>query len=224
MEERGHEFSIDELQNPRARTLVHAYAQGFFPMVFERGGIIDWVRPLRRAVLPLDGLRISRSLRRQLRAGDFTIRCDTAFTQVMRCCAERHDGSETWIDDRLIRAFTELHELGGAHSVEAWRDGALVAGLYGVHLGGAFFGESMFVRPELGGSGGSKVCLVHLVAHLSRCGFALLDTQIANEHMAQFGVVEIPDEVFMGQLGAALARPVVWLPMKGLGTSSRSPG
>jgi leucyl/phenylalanyl-tRNA---protein transferase len=205
----------DELQRPRARTLVHAYAQGFFPMVFEPGGEIEWIRPHRRAVLPLNAFRVSRSLRRLVRRGAFDIRSDTAFAQVMRCCAERHDGEETWIDERLVRAFTELHELGGAHSVEAWRDGELVAGLYGVHLGGAFFGESMFIRPELGGSGGSKVCLVHLVEHLNRCGFRLLDTQIANDHMAQFGVREIPDARFMILLEQALAVSAPWRPFPG---------
>jgi len=202
----------DELQHPVARTLVVAYQQGFFPMVHERGGAIDWIRPMTRAVLPLDGLRVSRSLRRRLRSSPFEIRTDTRFEEVMRCCAARHDGSQTWIDERLIRAFCELHALGGAHSVEAWRGGHLVAGLYGVHLGSAFFGESMFVRPGLGGTDGSKVCFVHLVAHLRERGFTLLDTQIGNAHMASLGVVEMDDAQFMPMLEAALARGAGWQP------------
>jgi leucyl/phenylalanyl-tRNA--protein transferase len=118
--------------------------------------------------------------------------------------------NQTWIDERLITAYVGLHRRGGAHSVEAWRKGELVGGLYGVHVGAAFFGESMFVDVERGGTNASKICLVHLVEHLCRRGFLLLDTQFTNEHLEQFGCIEIPQEEYLHRLAEAIVRPTGW--------------
>lgn len=191
--------------------LIAAYAQGIFPMA-DPDGSIGWYRPTHRAILPLDGLRIPRSLRRTVRRGTFEITSDQAFPEVVRACAQRPAAVGSWIDDRFVAGYARLQRLGHAHSVEAWRRGRLVGGLYGVHLGSAFFGESMFVRPEEGGTDASKVCLVHLVAHLRARGFTLLDSQIMNDHMAQFGVIEITHARFVRRLRAALDRSAAWSP------------
>ena len=136
-----------------------------------------------------------------------------------QCAAPRAKRTQTWIDENLIAAYVDLHERGAAHSVEAWLDGALVGGVYGVHLGGAFFGESMFSRPELGGTDASKVCLVHLVELLRECGFALFDTQLSNRHLEQFNCIEIPRAAYLRMLQHALRHPARWPTTEVLGSS-----
>src|SRR6266496_3603021 len=181
--------------------VINAYAQGIFPMA-DHLGKIRWFAPDPRAILEHENLYISRSLRATLRKQVYEVNIDTAFESVMRRCAERED---TWINESFISTYTQLHYIGLAHSVEAWKDGELVGGLYGVSLGGAFFGESMFSRA----TDASKVCLVHLVEHLQERGYALLDTQIANPHMEQFGIVEIPCEEYLRRLEKALEMKVI---------------
>jgi leucyl/phenylalanyl-tRNA--protein transferase len=194
--------------------LLHAYRHGIFPMASGRRGRIDWYSPDPRAILPLDAFKASKSLRKRIRQGDYLITRDQAFSQVIRACAQPRPGHpETWINDEIIRAYDHLHTLGYAHSVEAWIEDAqtddkprLVGGLYGVALGGAFFGESMFSAA----TDASKVCLAHLVDHLNERGFTLLDVQITSRHMRQFGVIEIPRDQFMQRLAAALGKSAVW--------------
>lgn len=177
----------------------------------EPAGAIHWYSPDPRAILPLDGLHVPKSLRRRLQQEPFELRFDTAFEEVMRACAEpRPEREETWIDERLIEAYVGLHDQDCAHSVEAWLDGRLVGGLYGVSLGGAFFGESMFSRPEIGGSDASKICLVALVEALRAGGFELLDTQFWTPHLGRLGCVEIPRVEYLRALGSALERSARW--------------
>ncbi len=202
-----------DLQNPTPDLLMAAYQQGVFPMADSRTGELMWLSPDPRAVLPLDGLRVSRSLARVIRSERFELRRDTAFERVMReCAAPRSGREETWIDERLVRAYVQLHELGLAHSVEAWRDGELVGGLYGVHVGAAFCGESMFSRPELGGTDASKVCLVHLVERLREGAFQLLDVQFLTPHLERLGCIEVPREDYLDLLEPALRRWGSWSP------------
>ena len=177
----------------------------------EPAGAIHWYSPDPRAILPLDGLHVPKSLRRRLQQEPFELRFDTAFEEVMRACAEpRPEREETWIDERLIEAYVGLHDQDCAHSVEAWLDGRLVGGLYGVSLGGAFFGESMFSRPEIGGSDASKICLVALVEALRAGGFELLDTQFWTPHLGRLGCVEIPRVEYLRALGSALEHSARW--------------
>ncbi len=177
--------------------LVRAYCMGLFPMADGRDGPIHWYSPDPRAVFPLEAFHVPRSLRRTMARGRFEVRVNTAFGVVMRACAERE---ETWISAEILRAYEELHALGLAHSVEAWHDGGLAGGLYGVALGGAFFGESMFTRV----ADASKVALAALVGRLRARGFVLLDTQFLTEHLARFGAVEIPREEYLRRLDRAL--------------------
>jgi leucyl/phenylalanyl-tRNA--protein transferase len=182
-----------------------------------RHGSVSFYEADPRSILPLDdgGLRVPRSLRSLVRSGRFEIRTDTAFDRVIRACADQpREGS--WISGWIIDAYERLHAAGHAHSVEAYLGGRLVGGLYGVHIGGVFFGESMFTEraKEAGGSGASKVCLVHLWRHLRRRGFSMLDTQFANEHMRQFGIVEVALGAFRPMLAAALQRPASWEPFE----------
>ncbi|MCA9297325.1 MAG: leucyl/phenylalanyl-tRNA--protein transferase, partial [Phycisphaerales bacterium] len=157
-------FNAQDWQNPTADTLRLAYMHGAFPMHDPDDDVIGWYTPNPRGVIPLDAFHIPKNLGRAVRRNDFEIRADTAFVAVMQHCAEQTpDRDGTWIDDRLLNAYAQLFEDGNAHSIEAWRGDALVGGLYGVHLGGAFFGESMFSRPDAGGTNASKICLVHLV-------------------------------------------------------------
>lgn len=204
------------------QAILGAYREGWFPMADPGTGRVQWVQPERRGIVPLDpgGLKLSRSLRQRLRSGAFTVRADTAFERVIRACAEAGPGrEETWIDGSIIGAYVILHRAGHAHSVEAWLHGedgreVLVGGLYGVRHGAAFFGESMFSRPALGGTDASKVCLAHLVSHLRRRGFTLLDTQLWNPHMGTLGCIEIPREDYLRRLEAAWDTPARWEPFE----------
>ncbi|MFL6002331.1 MAG: leucyl/phenylalanyl-tRNA--protein transferase [Nocardioides sp.] len=185
-------------------TLLSAYRSGIFPMPMgEPGAAMHWFSPVRRAVLPLDGMKVSRSLRRSVR--DFEIRVDTAFEEVLDGCADSTRDSG-WIDDDIRAAYVRLHRLGWVHSVEAWRSGRLAGGLYGVAIGGLFAGESMFHRER----DASKVALVGLVDLLSDAHAAtrLLDTQWQTPHLASLGVVEISRSDYLRRLGAALALPL----------------
>lgn len=184
--------------------LLRAYAVGLFPMAEHRDDpTLYWIDPEKRGVLPLDDFHIPRRLRRTVRRNEFEVHCNTAFTDVIRACAAPAEGrDESWINDEIVSLYTTLNEMGRAHSVEAWQDGKLVGGLYGVALGAAFFGESMFstVRDA------SKVALVHLVARMKKGDFELLDTQFVTDHLAQFGVVEMPRSGFRQLLASALDR------------------
>jgi leucyl/phenylalanyl-tRNA--protein transferase len=198
-------------EHPTPELLLWAYRRGIFPMADPITGEMGWYSPDPRGIIPLVGFRVSRNLARAVRQRRFDIRCDTAFGEVMRACAKPRSRDDLpWIDDRLITAYAGLHRLGHAHSVEAWREGTLVGGLYGVQIGAAFFGESMFVFPNLGGTNASKICLVHLVGHMRRRGFTLLDTQFVNPHLRQFGCIEIPRAEYLHRLADAVARPVTW--------------
>jgi leucyl/phenylalanyl-tRNA---protein transferase len=185
-------------------TLLAAYRQGLFPMPAALGSsVVCWWSPVRRGVLPLDGLRVSRSLRVSVRR--YEVRVDTAFGAVIEACADpRRDAG--WIDARIIDGYTRLHELGWAHSVETWHEGRLVGGLYGVTIGGLFAGESMFSRAN----DASKVALVHLVdlLHDEHAGLRLLDTQWQTPHLASLGVVEIPRREYLRRLEVALDLPL----------------
>lgn len=182
--------------------LLRAYACGVFPMARSRGDPrLYWIDPTDRGVLPLDAFHVPRSLLKTVRRGTFEIRCDSDFPGVLAGCAEAtSDRPETWINDEISRLFTQLHDLGLAHSVETWRDGRLVGGLYGLALGGAFFGESMFSRT----ADASKVALVHLVARLRVGGFSLLDTQFVTDHLRRFGATEIPKHLYLEHLAGAM--------------------
>ncbi|MFN8037392.1 MAG: leucyl/phenylalanyl-tRNA--protein transferase [Acidimicrobiia bacterium] len=182
-------------------TILAGYRQGLFPMRIARGGPVAWWSPDPRAVLPLDALRVSTSLRRSCRR--FEIRVDTAFSDVIRACADpaRPDG---WIDATFVVAYETLHRLGWAHSVETWCDGQLVGGLYGVAIGGLFAGESMFHRA----SDASKVALVALVERLLAAGASLLDVQWITEHLRSLGAIEISRERYLALLEEAIDLPV----------------
>jgi leucyl/phenylalanyl-tRNA--protein transferase len=182
-----------------------AYREGYFPMAESRHGKLRWYTSDPRAIIPLDRFRIPRSLRRILKKQEFSVSFDAAFHDVIRGCADR---AETWISDEVIAVYTALHRRGDAHSVETWRGRTLVGGLYGVAIGGAFFGESMFSRE----SNASKVALVALVRHLRSRGFLLLDSQFMNEHMLQFGTVEIPRAWYLRLLAEATGVHTAFLP------------
>src|SRR5260221_5758997 len=174
-----------------------AYRHGIFPMADLDLHIVAWHRPRRRAILPLDSFHASHSLERRMRRGGFEVTFDQDFSGVMAACAQR---SPTWISNEFCTVYGELHRAGKAHSVEVWVGGALAGGLYGVSLGGAFFAESKFHRV----TDMSKVALAHLVWRLRERGFALLEVQYLTDHLAQFGVVEIPNKEYMGRLRLAL--------------------
>jgi leucyl/phenylalanyl-tRNA---protein transferase len=183
--------------------LVAAYAAGVFPMAESADDPeLFWVDPHRRGILPLDGFHVPHRLRRVVRQRSFEIRCDSAFEDVIRSCAEATEKRpNTWINDEIVQLYAALHARGAAHSVESWQDGALVGGLYGVSLGAAFFGESMFSRA----TDASKVALVHLAARLRLGGYRLLDTQFLTPHLARFGGVEITRARYHRLLADALA-------------------
>lgn len=189
--------------------LLRAYAMGIFPMARSRHDPrLYWIDPDQRGILPLDDFHVPQSLRKTLKKEIFEIRCDTAFAAVMEGCGtSTPDRPDTWINDEIVRLFVELHRLGMAHSVETWRDGRLVGGLYGLSLGGAFFGESMFSRE----TDASKVALVHLVARLRQGRYLLLDTQFVTDHLARFGALEIQRQDYLHRLNQALPIPAAFL-------------
>ena len=200
------------------RLLLQGYATGVFPMADDRDAPdVFWVEPRERTILPLDRFHLSRSLAKRVRSGRFTVTSDHDFAGVITGCADR---AETWISQPIEQAMLRLHDWGHAHSVEVWRDGCLAGGVYGVKLGRAFFGESMFSRER----DASKVALAWLVARLKAGGFALLDCQFMTDHLASLGAVAVPRDSYVALLGAALARdgapPPDWDSLDGLLSSS----
>lgn len=184
-----------------AEALLAAYATGYFPMADGREEKeLYWYAPEQRGILPLDGFHVPRSLQKFMRHSPYEVRVDTAFEAVIRACADLRAEKGTWINDTIIRLYTRLWDLGFAHSVECWEEDRLIGGLYGVSLGGAFFGESMFSIAV----NASKVALVHLVERLRMAGYTLLDTQYLNDHLKQFGVREIPRPDYLELLAKAL--------------------
>jgi leucyl/phenylalanyl-tRNA--protein transferase len=179
--------------------LLEGYRLGIFPMAMDNGEI-EWFSPDPRAILPLRDFHVPHALQRTLRKGVFAIRINTRFSEVIQSCAERED---TWINREIIESYTRLHELGHAHSVEAWIGRELAGGLYGVSLGGAFFGESMFHRV----TDASKIALCGLVEHLRAKKFLLLDTQWLTPHLQQFGGVEVSRSHYLHMLGRAVQLP-----------------
>ena len=198
---------VERLRNRRVRrtivamiapeVLLQGYRLGVFPMAMDDGSI-EWFSPDPRGILPLDLFHIPHALQRVVAKGTFEIRIDTSFAHVMQACAERE---ETWINEEIIASYTALHEMGCAHSVEAWHDGELAGGLYGVSIGGAFFGESMFHRV----TDASKVALCALIDRLRAQKFMLLDTQWLTPHLARFGGIEITRRQYMYLLTRAVA-------------------
>ena len=188
--------------------LIEAYKQGLFPMAYSADSpYVHWICPEERGQLSIEALHISKSLKKTVlrnikRNGPYNITINTAFEDVMRkCAAENDDRPETWINEPIIESYCKLNARGHAHSVECWDDGKLVGGLYGVAIGGAFFGESMFSRAR----DTSKIALVHLCARLWKGGYTLLDTQFVNDHLKQFGVYEVSHGIYIGLLKEALA-------------------
>jgi leucyl/phenylalanyl-tRNA--protein transferase len=198
----------DIMASLRPEILISAYAQGIFPMV--QDGELMWFRPKRRGLMPLDErFHISRSLARTIARGRLVCTIDRSFDDVVRLCAERPDGLQTWISPEIRLAYARLHELGLAHSIEAWPAekagrGEPVGGLYGVALGGAFFGESMFHTVTDAG----KVALAYCVEHLRRRGFALLDIQWITPNLRRFGAYEVPHRRYRAMLRKAIEMPV----------------
>ncbi len=189
----------------KVEDILRAYRHGFFPMADSREGTVSWCQPYQRAVVPLDSFRPSRSLRRVIDEKRFTIKINSVFEQVIRACSQpRSTEQETWLSEEIIEVFLKLHHLGLAHSVESWQDGELAGGLYGLSMGGAFFGESMFFFER----DASKVAFAWLVAHLKRQGYLLLDAQIMNPHLERLGAVEIPHEEYMAQLEYAFGKKI----------------
>lgn len=188
--------------------MLRAYAAGIFPMAESADDpSLFWVEPELRGVIPLDRFHLPSRLARTVRSGRFEIRVDSAFDAVIAACAEaKPDRTETWINGRIREIFGELFRLGHVHTVECWREQRLVGGLYGLSLGGAFFGESMFHRE----TDASKVALVHLVARLRHGGYRLLDAQFQTGHLAQFGTMEVPRAAYQGLLESAMARQSDW--------------
>lgn len=188
--------------------LLSAYAQGLFPMAERRTDpVLYWVSPERRGVIPLDNFHVPKRLARTIRSGKFDVTSDRAFSQVIESCAAAAAGREqTWINEEILRLYKALHATGHAHSLECWREGELAGGLYGVALGSAFFGESMFSKVR----DASKVALVHLAGALKKGGFTLLDTQFLTPHLASFGAYEISREEYLLRLHQALAQEAMW--------------
>ncbi|MDQ6437932.1 leucyl/phenylalanyl-tRNA--protein transferase [Mesorhizobium sp. LHD-90] len=190
--------------------LLKAYATGVFPMAESADDPeVFWVRPEARGIIPLKGFHVSKSLRKTVRQGQFDIRVDTDFPSVIDACAEeRENRRSTWINGPIRDAYIELNRIGHAHSLEAWRDERLVGGLYGVTLGRAFFGESMFSKE----TDASKVCLVHLVERLRERNFTLLDTQFTTEHLKRFGAIDVPRRKYEILLAEALESTAKFYP------------
>lgn len=185
--------------------LLRAYSAGLFPMADSADDPeLFWVEPEIRGIIPLNSFHVSKSLAKAMRRKPFEIRFNTAFEAVMAgCAAEAPDRPSTWINAVIRRLYSELHQIGHAHSVEAWEGEELVGGLYGVSLGAAFFGESMFSRR----TNASKICLVHLVERLRQQGFTLLDTQFTTEHLKTFGAIDVPKQDYTKMLDLAVNRP-----------------
>lgn len=188
--------------------LLRAYAAGIFPMAEGRdAATVYWIDPERRGIMPLEAFHVPRRLRRTIRGKPFEIRCDSDFEAVIRGCADPGpDRNDTWINDEIVRLYAGLYEMGNCHTVECWHEGELVGGLYGVALGGAFFGESMFSRMR----DASKVALVHLAARLVAGGFRLLDAQFVTEHLSTFGAIEVPRSHYRQLLTNAVATDAVF--------------
>lgn len=182
--------------------LLRAYSIGLFPMAEAADDPeLFWVEPDLRGIIPLNDFHVSKSLAKAIRKKPFDIRVDTAFSAVMAgCAAEAPDRPNTWINETIRKLYTELHEIGHAHSVEAWDGDELVGGLYGVSLGAAFFGESMFSRR----TNASKICLVRLVERLRDNGFVLLDTQFTTDHLKTFGAIDVPKDEYAKMLDLAV--------------------
>ncbi|MFN5061093.1 MAG: leucyl/phenylalanyl-tRNA--protein transferase [Chloroflexota bacterium] len=187
--------------------LLHAYTTGHFPM--SDRGIIRWYNPNPRGIIPLDErFHVPSRLGRTYRSGRYQLTSDRAFVAVMRACSlPRPQQPDTWIDDHFVSVYTELHQRGFAHSIEAWQDGQLVGGLYGVAIGGLFAGESMFSFAR----DASKVALIELVSRLRRGGFVLLDTQWVTDHLAQFGTYWMPQSVYLQKMRHAIMQPTTWI-------------
>lgn len=185
--------------------MLRAYRLGLFPMAESRDSdTLYWLDPEKRGVIPLEGFHLSRRLARTVRQGRFAVTADRCFGRVLALCAAPRRGSfDSWINAEITALFTALHAGGHAHSLECWEGEALVGGLYGVSIGGVFFGESMFSRA----TDASKVALVHLVARLRLGGYRLLDAQFTTEHLAQFGTEEVPRALYKARLAAALEAP-----------------
>jgi len=192
-----------------AELLLQAYRVGLFPMAEKRDSDeLYWLDPEMRGVLPLETFHLSRRLRRTVLSSPYVVTADQRFEAVIAACAASTSGrEESWINPEIERLFTQLHRQGHGHSIECMQDGELVGGLYGVSIGGAFFGESMFSRAR----DASKIALVHLVARLRLGGFTLLDTQFTTEHLAQFGAVEIPRAAYRRRLGQAVGSQAIWM-------------
>jgi len=190
-------------------TILNTYQQGWFPMADDQGTGMDWVAPHQRCLMPLDTrFHISRSLRKTIASKPFELSTDTAFGRVIRACGAQRAGG-CWLSDQIIAIFDLMHEAHHAHSIEAWfpgqdRNDEPVGGIYGLAIGGAFCAESMFCRPERGGTDASKVCLCALVSKLRADGYVLLDTQIFNEHTSRFGAEQIPHEQYLDLLAKAI--------------------
>ena len=181
--------------------LLNAYATGIFPMAESRDNPeIFWVDPRRRGILAMEQFHISRSLARRIRRGGYQVTLNAAFTEVVAACADRPD---TWINDEISHLYNQLHQMGHAHSLEIWDDGDLTGGIYGVALGAAFFGESMFSRR----TDASKLALAHLTRHLLDCGYELFDTQFITSHLASLGAQEISRARYRALLHEALQKP-----------------
>lgn len=198
--------------------LIKAYTVGIFPMSEGANDpSIFWVQPDMRGVLPLDKFHLPRSLKKLMRKNPFKIKVDTAFADVIRLCAEEApDRDTTWINDKIMNAYLGLHDLGHAHSVECWQDGELVGGLYGVKIGAAFFGESMFSRK----TNASKIALTHLVHRMRIGGFSLLDTQFTTPHLERFGVVEVSKENYELLLEPAVGQHANFFPYTNEGSGN----
>jgi len=182
--------------------LLKAYAAGIFPMAESADdNALYWIEPEERGIFPLDAFHVPRSLRKEIRKRRFEIRVDTAFGQVIDACAAKtSERKTTWINNRIRALYNQLHKMGCCHTIESWRDGRLVGGLYGVRIGAAFFGESMYSRE----TGASKVALVHLVARLNAGGFTLLDAQFMTPHLARFGAHPVKRDEYRKMLDAAI--------------------
>jgi leucyl/phenylalanyl-tRNA--protein transferase len=185
--------------------LLEGYRRGMFPMGMPDGSV-QWFSPDPRGIIPLDTFHVPRRLARAARTPGIDVRVDTAFADVVRACADREDEDGTWINDDIFNSYTALFGLGHAHSIEVWKDGALAGGLYGVAIGGAFFGESMFHRAR----DASKIALAALVERLRVRGFTLLDIQWVTPHLEQFGAIEIPRREYLRRLAGAVSQECVF--------------